>query len=117
MIKVTLIEVMTINNILGKIVNTPMNLKLAYQLSKILKKIIPEINQIEQEKIKLVDKYKGEDGQIPEDKVEQLNDKFSEFLQTEIKIDSNPVVLKESDPNLKLTPMEMLKLEKVLFFE
>lgn len=89
-------------------------IKVSYWIGKNTKKIHSEIQAIERQRIKLVEKYgvvqEDKTLKVPEEKVKQFQGEFEEFLETEIEINIVPLSL-ESFGAVNLSPSCMAALD------
>lgn len=117
--KVKLSDIFNANQSLVKIANAATNIKSAYWISKLLKKIDVEMNAIEKARVKMVEKYgvkNDKDGfNVPQEKVADFQKEFSEFLETEVEI--NIPILKVNLLGETITPGDIIRLEKFFDFE
>ena len=89
----------------AKIMGEKIDFKLAYRLTKIVKKIEPDISAMNQAQKKLYEKYaeKTKDGlTLPKKNLRAFNNDFEELLDQEIKIDFEPI------------PLELLKKQETV---
>ena len=87
--KITLAEVKSLESSLSKIFNKDVNIKLAYRLGKLLKRLSEEMKMLEENRIKLVKKYGEEDEEtkqlsVPPEKTQEFYNEFNELMQIEI---------------------------------
>ena len=106
---------------LTKILLTPMEFKLSYNIERILSKVVSQVKVIEDVRMGLVTKYGAKDkakndrmAVLPE-KYEAFNKEFIKYLEKESDIDVKliPYELLERS-NIKLSPADMMALRKFI---
>ena len=122
---ITLKDIKTAEQALSQILMAKVDFKLAYRLQKISKKLIKQMEKIEDERLRLVDQFgepeKDKDGketgrtQVPPGKHKEFNDTFTKYLEApaEIKIEKIPYELMEQS-GIKVSSADILALEKFL---
>ena len=115
--KLKLYEILNAVEVLKKVFNSSVNLKLAYRLSKMSKKCQEELTLVQETQKKLFDKY-GEENEkkeqvIPKDNVDAYQTELAEFLNTEVDMKFDPVVIDENE-KIELSANELLAVEKIL---
>ncbi|QKJ99935.1 MAG: hypothetical protein HND40_10370 [Ignavibacteriota bacterium] len=115
--QLTLKQILESVDSLGKLLNKELPVKTAYRLGRLSKAIQSELDQFNLTRNNLIKKYgKEKDGQYqidPDDKtaLEKFNKEIEELLDVEIKIDSyEPIPINELD-DIKLSAIDMSKLE------
>jgi len=113
--KVTLAEVKSLEASLGKLFDKDVNIKIAYRLSSLIKKLSEELSILEENRIKLVKQYGVEDEKtkavsVPPDKSQDFYNAFNELMQIEIEIDFEPIPLKDLG-EIELSASDMMKLD------
>ena len=98
--KITLAEIKALENSLLKIFEKEVNIKIAYKLGRFLKKINEELKTLEENRVKLVQKYGKEDEEtnqvsVPSENAPKFYQEFNELMSIEIDIDFEPISLKE----------------------
>jgi hypothetical protein len=118
--KVKLFEIKGIEDGLKKVAETDLDVKVAYRIAKLLKKIAEESVVIEETRSKLVTKYGTyvqKEGQpvceVDEDKKKDFFKEYGELLNQEIEIDIKTILLSDLE-GIKLSPVDMIRLEKVI---
>ena len=119
--KIQLKELFQAKDVLQKIFNEPMEIKLSYRLSKISRKVESELKEINEQRLKLIDKYADE--QKPEDvgkkpkqvskRMEEFVSEFTAFLDTETDIDIQPIPFSLLQ-NIKLSANDLIAIEKFI---
>ena len=113
--KISLAEVKALEGSLSKIFEKDVNIKIAYRLSVLLKRLTEEMKLLEDSRIKLVTKHGTKDEKtqsitvLPENSQAFYND-FTELMQVEIDIDFSPVPLKDLG-DIELSASDMVKLD------
>ena len=115
---VKLKQVKAADNALKKILSAPMDQKLAYRISKILKKLVPHLDKIDDMGNALVRKHgtlnNGRYSVSPE-KMEDYGKDFMEFLEDPTEITAEPIPFEMLEQTgLKFTPDDMIALESLI---
>ena len=113
--KITLAEVKSLESILSKIFNKEVNIKIAYRLGSLLKKLNEEMLLLEENRVKLIKKYGIEDEktkqiQVAPGKTDDFYKEFNELLSLQIEIDFEPIPLKDFGEIL-ISASDILKLD------
>ena len=110
MIKLSLAEIKESEGALQKVLSSPLDVRLAYSLGKLIKKLNEELQNIETIRIKLVDQYgvTSENGskQVQPDKFTEFYRDYNEALKIEVEFDINKLPL-EKLGEVKLSPIEI----------
>jgi len=114
-LKITLAEVKSLESILSKIFNKEVNIKIAYRLGSLLKKLNEEMLLLEENRVKLIKKYGIEDEktkqiQVAPGKTDDFYKEFNELLSLQIEIDFEPIPLKDFGEIL-ISASDILKLD------
>lgn len=125
MVTIKLGELREIMEGLNEMLDKELPIKTAYWFGKLAKKIQKEYGELEENRMKLVQKHakKGETGNpiIENDKFvfanqDSFNAQFLELLETEVQIDFKPIALDRLG-DIKLSPIAMIGLEKFLVID
>lgn len=115
MIKATLLEIRSAEGAMRKISTMVTDIKSAYWLSRLIKKLDSEVADFEKMRMKLIEQYgkKDEKGgvQVTPENLPVFNEEFVKLLGIEVEIDM-PLIKFELIKNLKLTADDVLALEK-----
>ena len=127
MIKLKLGELLNSVEVLQKLASKELKAKPAWQTSRILKAAEKEIQEFNDTRMKLINKYgeKDEQGElitddngnckiIADDTIEFSN-QLNELINTEIEINSNKINIEDIE-NIDFTPAEMAQLENFIEF-
>ena len=101
-----------------RILQSPMDAKLAYRLSKIANKIDNQYKAIEKQRRELVNKYgeRKEDAiRVPDNKMKEFEAELNSFLEKEFDLDIQLIpweVVEQA--GIKLAPMDIAVLEKFI---
>lgn len=122
MINVKLSELLDSTETLKKLSQKDFKAKLAWSISRLLKAAEQEIQEFNDTRMNLINKYgeKGDDGQlvtddkgnchiIPEN-IQEFSNELNELINTEVEINANPIDI-ELLEDLEFTPTEMSQLE------
>jgi len=98
------------------LMKSSMPIKLSYAVSKNVRKIATEAEDIEKFRQELIKKYGKEDGkggiQVTPENSEVFNKEYGEFMDQEIEIDLWKISLsKMAEAGVRITPEQMLSLE------
>ena len=103
--------------VVQKLVNHAMPIKVAFQFSKLLKKLTEEYQHIEEQRTNLIKKHgkEVEQGkfQVKDENVEQFTSEMAELLEEETELDIKPVDMSLVPDDVKLTPQELLSIEYI----
>lgn len=118
---ITLKELNDAAQVLIKILNHPMNIKLAYRIRKIVSQIQAELKHLDSVKTDLIKKH-GEpflkDGKdtghfkVSPDKLESFNKEFEDLMKEEIKTPIEKIPFESID--IPISPFEMVALDKFI---
>lgn len=113
--KMTLAEIKSIEESLAKLFDKELNIKIAYKLSSLLKKLSGEVKLLEENRVKLVQKHgkKDEETQqvtVAPESAEAFYKEFSELMQIEVELDFEPIPL-DAFGDITLSASDILKLE------
>ena len=122
MIKVKLSELLNSTETLKKLSQKDFKAKLAWSISRLLKAAEQEIQEFNDTRMNLINKYgeKGDDGQLVTDdkgncrivpeNIQEFSNELNELINTEVEINANPIDI-ELLEDLEFTPTEMTQLE------
>ena len=111
----TLAEVWVLNSTLSKLFNKDLNIKIAYRLSKLLKKFNDEMKIVEEQRSELVKKYGKENAETKQIEVSAENQQsfmqeFNTLMQEEIEVDFEPIELSKLG-DLSISAMDIAKMD------
>lgn len=127
MIKVQINDLLNSTEALQKLSRADLKAKLAWQVARLLKAADAEIQEFNDTRLKLIQKYgqKDENGelatdadgncQILPDSITQFSTELNELLNTEVEIGANKILIDELE-NITFTPAEMSVLEVFIDF-
>ena len=122
MINVKLSELLDSTETLKKLSQKDFKAKLAWSISRLLKAAEQEIQEFNDTRMNLINKYgeKGDDGQLVTDdkgncrivpeSIQEFSNELNELINTEVEINANPIDI-ELLEDLEFTPAEMTQLE------
>ncbi|MCK5763630.1 MAG: hypothetical protein KAH05_05880 [Clostridiales bacterium] len=116
--KITLAEIKSLEDSLSKIFEKDVDIKVAYRLSSVLKRLSEEMEKLEESRIKLIKKYGTEDEEtksmtvLPEQS-QIFIETFNDLMQLEIELDFEPILLDDLD-GIKLSAKDILGLSSFL---
>jgi len=113
--KITLAEIKSLEASLAKIFDKEVNIKVAYRLGSLLKKISEEMVLLEENRVKLVKKYGEADAEtqqlsVPQEKAQDFYTEFNELLQVEVDIDFEPIPL-QAFGDISLSAADVMRLD------
>jgi len=121
--KITLQELSEAQAALGRVLSSPIDVKLAYRARKIVSKIVEELKHIETSRMDLIKKYgskvKGPDGketeqlQVPQEKISLFTKEYSEMLKLEVDLGVQKIPY-ECLEGVKVTMLDIAALEKFI---
>lgn len=94
-IKISFKQIFEGQRTLQRILDTPVEAKIAYRLNKITNVLLRKFKEIEKIRIDLVDKYGKEDDKgrtsVPQEKIKEFTEAFEKELNTEIDLEVQPI--------------------------
>lgn len=116
--KISLAEIKSLEKSLSKIFDKDLNIKIAYRLGILLKKITEELRTLEENRIRLIKKYGTKDEktqqiQVPPDKNADFYKDFNELLTFEIDIDFEPISL-NAFGDITLSAIDAMRLDGIV---
>lgn len=118
MFNIQLKDVIEGTDVLKKLAGQPLRGKVAFQISKILKKLEDELTLFNDTRVEIIKKYSqtdengnlitDENGNVKlnENTIAEFNKEITELLNTEIEINCDKIALKDIE-NIDFTPAEM----------
>lgn len=125
MIKLTINELLNSTEILQKLASKELKARLALEIARMLKSAEREIQDFNEVRMKLINKYgeKDENGElitdekgnckIMQEEIKTFSNELNDLIATEIEINANKLKLEQIE-NLDFTPAEMSMLEPFL---
>lgn len=114
--KILLGELKNSENALLELMGNKLLISLNYKLDRLFKEMNNEFKNLEDSRVKLIQKYADEDGlQVKKENEEKFNIEFNELLNTEISLNHEPFEIKLSS-DIKLTTFNQILLEKLIKF-
>jgi len=117
---VTLAEIYDMKEPLSRLSKEPIKLRIAFKLNRLIKEVNNNLNMIEEERVKLIQKLGIEDPEtgrlsVPDENHKEFQDDYTELMKEKIDLDFEPINV-EYFENIKLTTQDMIRLS-VLFEE
>jgi len=118
----TIKEILEMKDVLQKVIYAEVPIKTAFRISRFVKSIQIELESFEKIRMKLLQKYgeKEENGQqisIKDPEKQKLfSDEIQKVLAENIDIDFLPVKIEELGNDIKISAVELLRLEKIIIF-
>jgi hypothetical protein len=101
-----------------RILSAPMDVKLAYRLSKIVNKVDSQFKAIEKQRRELVDKYgekKDDATRVPDKRMPEFEKDWNSFMEKEFDLDIQLMPWEVIEiSGVKLSPMDISLLEKFI---
>lgn len=125
MIKLTLGQIASMNEIMGKIMEKPFPATMTFKIARLARELAKEVQTFEEARVKIAEKYGkkndngildvSEDGKvsIPTEFINDCNREFNELINSEIEINANKIPLSAFE-NIELTPREMMLIEPII---
>lgn len=125
MIKIKLFEISKILESIYKILDKDLPIKCAYSLSKLTKMIIAENQTLEENRIKLLERYGEKDNSnklkvnengtvsIMKEHIDTFQEQYNELMNIEVEIDVNSVSI-ESLGDINVSPKDLLVLDRFI---
>lgn len=113
--KISLLEIKSLESSLSKIFDKDINVKTAYRLGKLLKRLSEEMSVMEAGRIKLVNKYGAENEEtkqvtVPQEKTADFYKEFNELMRMEVEIDFEPISL-DALGDIQLSAADIMRLD------
>lgn len=118
--RLTLAEIRWMQKGLSSITQLSLPIKISYRLSKLMRFCNKELAAIENARVDLVKKLSVENPDVPgEFRVPPINEKvfreeFESLLKEEVECDFVPIKLSELGEDLKISPLELSSLYRVI---
>jgi len=114
-VKVKLIDIYNSVPVMNKILETSMSASLAFQMTKLLKTLNDEMKSIEDQRVKLVEKFgtkqEGNDTlMVSDENKDKFMSEFGELLNTSVEISWEPLSVTKVD-GLQLTVNDMARVQ------
>lgn len=124
MIKVTLNDIITNNNLFREIHGKPMPARTAFKVARLIRELDKENEMFDKQRIDIVTRYakRDENGDmveennqvlIDDDKMQQFQDEFNALLDTEVEVNAEKLDIEDLG-DIELTPKQIMNLEKFI---
>lgn len=125
MIEVQVKDIVNSTEIFSMLSQKKLNMRMAYQLAKIIKEVQKEFELFQETRMKLINEYaeRDENGQlkvdennnftIPKEKIQDFQKELNDLLEMQVELPINEINLEELK-NIEFTPMELIKIEKFI---
>ena len=125
MINLTLGQIASMNEIMGKIMEKPFPASMTFKIARLARELAKEIQTFEEARAQIAKKYgkKNENGElevsedgkvsIPPELIDACNADFTALINTEIELGVSKIPLSTFD-NIELTPREMMLIEPII---
>jgi len=121
--KVKLTDVQNAKECMNKLANMDLPISTSYKLSKLIKKLNKEYDDIEEFRVQLIKKYGQEDNEQKNIRVNPDSEEFlsflkeyNEFMETEVDIDIDKLEIKTEELDIKIKSVELLGMEQFVDF-
>jgi len=118
--KLTLAEIRWMQKGLSTITQMSLPIRISYKLSKLLNFCNKELVDIEKAREKLI-KRMGEavpdkpgEIQITPENADKFREEFAQLLMVEVEVDFTPIKIGELGEDMKISPVELASLSKIL---
>lgn len=127
MITVKMSDIINNTEMLQKVAKMPLKAKLAWQVARLLKALDAEVQQFNETRMQLINKYgeKNENGELVTDEggnckivpenTSEFSNELTELVNAEIEVNANRIPI-DSLGDLDFTPSEMTSLEPFIDF-
>lgn len=124
MIKVTLNDIITNNNLFREIHSKPMPARTAFKVARLIRELDKENEMFDKQRIDIVTRYakRDENGDmveennqvlIDDDKMQQFQDEFNALLDTEVEVNAEKLDIEDLG-DIELAPKQIMNLEKFI---
>ena len=93
--------------------NKELPIKTSYQITKITKKVQEELENFQEQKQNLIDKYKDDDGNISEESEKKIVKQLEDLLDVEVDIEINLINVNELE-DINIKPGHLMGLDPFL---
>ena len=111
--KVKLFDIYNSIQVMNKVLETPLPVSVSYHLGKVFKSLNDELKSVEEQRIKLVEKFgskeEGKEVSVSDENKEKFLKEFSELLETSVEIEWTPLSVSKFD-NIQLTVADLSKI-------
>lgn len=107
--KIKLSQIMNSIEVLQDFGNKKFPSKTSFRIQRNLRTIDPEIKMFEQERMKLIEKYKDEKNNISKESMETLNKELRELLEQELELDIMQLGIDEL--SFDISPNDLMRIE------
>lgn len=111
MIVLTVEKALNLVPVLKNLMQTKLPIKTAYKVARFARLADEQLKDFNEQRVKLVKEYIGEDQKIPTEKMEEFMGKLSALLPIELSIDAEKPSIDELE-GVSLTPQEFSVLEQ-----
>lgn len=109
--KMNLGDLIAIRKVLDRYFNSDLKISAALKLSRVMDKLMPEVNKAAEFEKKIFDKYKSNSGkyknQLPPGKKEKFLKERNELLELEIEIEFDPIKIKDFGEDFSIPPNQL----------
>ena len=125
MINLTLGQIASMNEIMGKIMEKPFPASMTFKIARLIRELDKETALFEESRAKLAEKYgvKNENGvldiseegtiKLQEDKINECNEELTSLLLTEVEINAEVLPVSAFD-NIEISPIQAIALENFI---
>lgn len=120
--KISLGQIKLSEQALVRLSNEALPIQIAFQVSRLIRQLGPELQNLENQRLKLVHKYGQTDtdsGQttVPPENIPQFTEEMTPLLDTLIQIDFEKIPLSKFPEEVKLSSTDLLALEAFLEYK
>lgn len=119
--KVNLMEIIAAKDVLSRLANTDLPIKVSYALSKLIKILNEEYQDIEKFRTNLVSKYGEPDGENIRVRQESENfpkfmEEYNDFMNTEIEIKTSKIEIDVKKTDIQIKPIDLINIAPFVNF-
>jgi len=112
-------EIKNMKGPLSKLIEKEIPINAAFRLNKLIKVIDEHLNDIEEHRIKLINKYGKEDKEknqieVPPEKMNDFTQEINSLLNEETEVEFTPVSIDMFGDDLTLSTKDLMSLEKLI---
>lgn len=119
--KVNLMEILAAKDVLSSLANTDLPIKVSYALSKLIKILNEEYQDIEKFRTNLVSKYGEPDGENirvrqESDNFPKFMEEYNDFMNTEIEIKTSKIDIDIKKTDIQIKPIDLINIAPFVNF-
>jgi hypothetical protein len=112
-------EIKNMKDALSKLIEKEMPINAAFRLNKFIKVVDEHLNDIEEHRIKLINKYGKEDKEknqieVPPENMADFSNEINALLNEETEIEFVPIDISMFGDDLRLSTKDLMSIEKLI---